>query len=631
MKTSIATVSISGDLGEKLAAIAAAGFYGVEIFENDLLVYDETPRTVGRMVRDAGLVLTLFQPFRDFEGMPAPLRQRAFDRAERKFDIMQELGTDMMLVCSSVSPAALGGIDRIAADFAELGERAARRNLRVGYEALAWGRYVSDHRDAWEAVRRADHPAVGLILDSFHTLTRNIDVASIRSIPADRIFIVQLADAPRLNVDLLYLSRHFRSMPGEGDLPVGEFMRAIAATGYDGVISLEIFNDQFRAAANRPVARDGQRSLINLMDSVHRLEPEAPMQVPALPAPIAVQGVEFIEFAADETAGAHLDRLLRQLGFRHTGRHRHKHVDRFTQGGINIVINRETTGLAHASYITRGLSAYAMGLKVDDVEAAMARATALGAEAFTQPGGTGQLQVPAVRGVGGGLVYLVDDQPGLARLWEVEFESRDDAAPTAGLKSIDHVAQTMAYDEMPTWLLFYTSIFAAQKSGMLDIADPSGIVHSQVVENPNRTLRITMNGAENRSTVAGYFVAEAFGAGIQHVAFATDDIFATAAALRTAGLAPLGISANYYADVEARFGLDPAFVERLRDNQVLYDRDEDGEYLQLYSPIISDAFFFEIVERRGYQGYGAANAIFRIAAQRRLLRPPSLPRDANPR
>ena len=123
-----------GTLVEKLQAIAAAGFDGVEIFENDFLAFDGSPREVGRMVADADLKITLFQPFRDFEGMPEPQRQRTFDRAERKFDIMQELGTDLMLVCSNVSPLALGGIDRAADDFRELGGRAAKRGLRVGYE-----------------------------------------------------------------------------------------------------------------------------------------------------------------------------------------------------------------------------------------------------------------------------------------------------------------------------------------------------------------------------------------------------------------------------------------------------------------------------------------------------------------
>ncbi|MCB1341281.1 MAG: sugar phosphate isomerase/epimerase, partial [Pseudooceanicola sp.] len=212
MKTSIATVSISGTLREKLEAIAAAGFDGIEIFEQDFIADDHSPRDVGAMIRDHGLEITLFQPFRDFEGLTGEARLRAFDRAERKFDLMQELGTELVLFCSSVHPEAKGGIDRAAADFRELGERAAKRGLRVGYEALAWGKIINDHRDAWEVVRRADHPNIGLILDSFHTLGRGLDPDSIRAIPGDRIFFVQMADAPLIPMDLLYWSRHFRNM-----------------------------------------------------------------------------------------------------------------------------------------------------------------------------------------------------------------------------------------------------------------------------------------------------------------------------------------------------------------------------------------------------------------------------------
>lgn len=137
MKASIAAVCLAGDRRERLAAIAAAGFDGIEILEQDFIAFDGSPRDVGRMVRDHGLEITLFQPFRDFEGLPGPLGARAFDRAERKFDLMQDLGTDLVLVCSSVHPEAAGGIDRMVADFAELGDRAAGRGLRVGFEALA--------------------------------------------------------------------------------------------------------------------------------------------------------------------------------------------------------------------------------------------------------------------------------------------------------------------------------------------------------------------------------------------------------------------------------------------------------------------------------------------------------------
>ncbi|RJT40752.1 sugar phosphate isomerase/epimerase and 4-hydroxyphenylpyruvate domain-containing protein [Mesorhizobium waimense] len=626
MKTSIATVSISGDLREKLAAIAAAGFDGVEIFENDFLAFDGSPAEVGRMIRDHGLEITLFQPFRDFEGMPEQQRSRAFDRAERKFDLMQELGTELMLVCSNVSPLAVGGIDRAADDFRDLGERAKRRGLRVGYEALAWGRHISDHRDAWEIVRRANHPNIGLILDSFHTLARRLDLETIRAIPGDRIFIVQLADAPLIDMDLLYWSRHFRNMPGEGDLPVVDFMRAVAATGYSGPLSLEIFNDQFRGGSPRSIAVDGHRSLIYLMDQVARAEPDIAIDVPVLPERVAVSGIEFVEFAANETEAEELVLLLRAMGFSQIARHKNKDVVLFRQGDINIVINTEKEGLAHSSYLVHGTSAYAFGLKVDDAAATVARARALGAELFEQRHGPDELAIPAIRGVGGSVIYFIDAKSELAKVWEIEFEPVNDAGDDAGLMAIDHLAQSMNYEEMLTWLLFYTSIFRTRKLPVVDVIDPAGVVRSQVVESDDGgLLRLILNGAENRRTLAGHFVAESFGSGVQHLAFASRDIFQTADRLAELGFNVLEISPNYYDDLEARLGLEPEFTGRLRNRNILFDRDEGGDYFQLYSQTYGEGFFFEVVERRGYRGYGAANAPLRIAAQKRTLRPKGMP------
>ncbi|HHW1843475.1 TPA: sugar phosphate isomerase/epimerase family protein, partial [Pseudomonas aeruginosa] len=143
MQRSIATVSLSGTLPEKLEAIAAAGFDGVEIFENDLLHYDGSPRDVRRLCADLDLEILLFQPFRDFEGCRRERLERNLERAERKFDLMQELGTDLVLVCSNVAADALGEPALLADDLRQLVERAAVRGLRIGYEALAWGRQVN--------------------------------------------------------------------------------------------------------------------------------------------------------------------------------------------------------------------------------------------------------------------------------------------------------------------------------------------------------------------------------------------------------------------------------------------------------------------------------------------------------
>lgn len=627
MKTSIATVSISGELPQKLAAIAKAGFDGVEIFENDFLAFDGSPADVGRMVRDHGLEITLFQPFRDFEGMPEPHRTRTFDRAERKFDIMQQLGTDLLLVCSNVSPVSLGGIDRAAADFHELGERAAKRGLRVGYEALAWGRHIFDHRDAWEIVRRADHTNIGLILDSFHTLSRKIDINSIRSVPKEKIFIVQLADAPLIDMDLLYWSRHFRNMPGEGDLPVMAFTSAIAETGYDGYFSLEIFNDQFRGGSAKAIAADGYRSLVTLGDRVRRGPNTAGLTVAAMPDRAPVKGIGFVEFTTDEADAAELIAVLRTLGFCRTAQHKTKQVSVYQQGDIRLLVNTDRAGFANTSYAVHGPSAYATALVVEDAADTMARAMVLGTEPFNQAVNVSEVDIPAIHGVGGGVIYLLDQKADLGRIWEIDFISvaDEEQCRPAHLRCIDHIAQTVAYEEMLTWLLFYTSIFETQKTPMVDIIDPAGVVRSQVIENAAGTLRITLNGAENRRTLAGHFIAETFGSGIQHLAFSTDDILATAAALKQNGFRPLHISPNYYDDVEARFGLDPKLSERLKAENILYDRDEHGEFFQLYSGTYGEGFFFEIVERRGYRGYGAANAIFRIAALKKQIRPEGMP------
>jgi 4-hydroxyphenylpyruvate dioxygenase len=624
MKTSIATVSISGNLKEKLTAISEAGFNGIEIFENDFLTFDGSPREVAGMVKDFGLEIYLFQPFRDFEGMPEPLRSQTFERLERKFDLMQELETDLMLICSNTSPLSLGGIDRAADDFSELGERAAKRGLRVGFEALAWGNHINDHRDAWEVVRRADHPNVGLILDSFHTLARKINPDTIRSIAGDKIFFVQLADAPLIDMDLLYWSRHFRNMPGEGDLDVTGFMRAVAATGYNGVLSLEIFNDQFRGGAPKPISVDGHRSLAYLMDQVKKQEPDIKISVPKMPNQVPVNGIEFVEFSANETEAEELATLLQSLGFVLAGKHISKDVTLWRQGDINIVLNTDREGFAHSSYIVHGTGVCDIGLSVENADETVQRAQVLGAEVFSQPVGPGEMEIPAIRGVSGGIIHFIDKKTSLKDVWDSEFTLQEPSSEIHNgvLKSIDHIAQTMNHEEMLSWALFYTSIFETSKLPIVDIVDPAGLIRSQVIENESGSFRFTLNGVENNRTLAGRFISQRFGSAVQHVAFTCDDIFSTASSLTEKGFKSLEISPNYYNDLEARFGLDEDLLKQLRTANILYDRDENGEYFQIYSQSYGEGFFFEIIERRDtYNGYGAPNAQFRISAQKRHIQP----------
>ena len=624
MKTSIATVTISGDLSKKLTAIAKAGFDGIELFERDLIAFDGPPVQLGEMVRGHGLRIDLLQSERNFGGLPEPLKRRAFARIERKFDLMQEVGTELLLVSSCTNEASLGGIDRLAGDFRELADRAAQRGIRVGFEAMSWANYLSDYRDAWEVVRRVDHPSLGLVLDSIHILGKRISPESIRGIPGDRIFHVQVADAPLIEMDLEYWSRHYRSMPGEGDLALVDFMRAVAATGYAGPVSLEILNERFHNGLPRSIAEDGYRSLLHLMDQVRRTEPSIKVELPEMPPKTRVDGIEFVEFAADAKQVGILESVLEVLGFKPIARHIHKDVVLWRQGGINILVNTEAKSFAHSAYTMHGTSVCDIAMLVEDARLSGKRAQGLGANPFSQPRGEGELDIPAIRGVSGSVLHFVDRKSELKGIWETDFrelEHSDRDLFGAGLTRIDHVAQVMNYGEMLTWTLFYTSIFEMTKTPMVDSVDPSGMVYSRAIQSSDGGVRLVLNGAETHRTFAGRFVADSAGSSVQHLAFSSNDIFATAASLAERRFELLPIPEDYYLDLAARFDIDPILLTKLRSANILYDEDTDGCFYQLYSRPYGEGFFFEIVQRcGGYDGYGAPNAPYRLAAQKHLSR-----------
>jgi len=600
-------------LRAKLRAISDAGFEHVEIFESDLLGSPEPAAVIGAMMRDLGIACVAFQPFRDFEGMPDASRARVFDRAERKFDVLGDLGTDLMLVSSNVSPDALPDRARMVDDFRQLGERAAARGLRVAFEALPWARHVRDHRDAWEVVRQVNHPAVGLALDAFSALAPGIPIDSLHTIDRDKIFHVQIADAPRLTMDAQSWSRHFRCMPGQGDLPLVEFVDALRRMRYDGVLSLEIFNDRFRAGSTAEIALDGMRSLDYLLEQVaHRATRQPDERIDA-------KSVEFIEFGANEDEARQLSQMLRTLGFAPTHRHVRKAVTRWCQGDINIVVNTEPEGFAHSYSTVHGASVCAIGLRVADPAAALERARRLQVQSFAQPVGPREYEIPALRAVGGSLIYLMPEREAPA-IWRDEFEAlpRDPTVADAGLKRVDHFSQNMQYEEMLSWLLYYVTLFQVDKISAAEIADPVGLVQSQALHSADRGVRIVLNSSPATQTLVGRFLQSYGGAGVQHVSFSTDDIFSTARQLRALGMEALPIPENYYYDLGARYGLDDTELSRMAEHNILYDEDASGSYHHLYTRAFVKRFFFEVVQRRAYDGYGARDTAIRLAAQSRF-------------
>ena len=626
MHRSIATVSLSGTLPQKLEAIAAAGFDGYELFENDFIHFKGSAADLRRMNGDLGLSLDLYQPFRDFEGMPEAHFRRSLERAERKFDLMQELGASLMLCCSNTSPGVVDDPALAAAQLHELAERAARRGLRVGFEALAWGRVTSLYGQAWDIVRRADHPSLGLILDSFHTLSLKDDPAGIVDIPGDRIFFLQMADAPLLAMDVLQWARHHRSFPGQGDFDVVTFFEKTLQAGYTGPLSLEIFNDVFRETPNRRTAVDAMRSLLHLesqaaqrrVDWSEASAPFAPSIALCSPPPVPkLEGLGFIEFAVDEAAAESLGTLLLQLGFHRAGHHRSKAVVLYRQGDIHLIVNAQPDSFARGRFDAHGVSVCALGVRTADPKNAVDRATAMHSKRHDSPTGPNELRMPAIVVPGGNLMYFMPQTLDARALFETDFIPENASADAgAGLQAIDHVALGLGLDQLDTWVLFSRAVLGLEPGESLELADPFGLIRSRGVANAERSVRLVLNVSLSQRTRTARTVSVSGTGGVHHIALRCADIFESVAHLRTAGVRFVPISDNYYDDLPTRLDLDAALVARMREAGILFDRSTAGDYLHIYTESFGTGPFFEIVQRIGaYDAYGAANAPARMASQ----------------
>ncbi|MDA7426708.1 bifunctional sugar phosphate isomerase/epimerase/4-hydroxyphenylpyruvate dioxygenase family protein [Thalassococcus lentus] len=619
MHLSVATTSVPGDLFDKLETIAGNGFTGLELNEPDLTGCAETPEQIGKRAADLGLTIDVLQPFHDFEGLQGDARLQAFQRLDAKLALMQKLGAKTLLVGTSTHAKASGDPEAIQTDFAELADRAGQMGLRAALIALPWAKHIRTELDALRIVEAIDSPHLGLALNSFFSLADGSRPARLRDIPGHRLFHVQLSDAPAMNLDISKLKSHFGVLPGQGGLNLAGFIRVVARTGYSGPWSLARISDTAQGSRDT-YTRDGFRALVSLLDEVATTEPALDHPLSGLPGRVTPKGIEFVEFAVDKASKTALTDLLTGLCFRKERQHVSKSVELWRQGAINLVLNSEATGFAASALDRHGPSVCDMGLRVSDAEQTVTRATMLGAPPFSQPVGTGELDIPAVKGVGGSVVHFIDEKSDLHRVWDIEFEPvpRTKVHPPAGLRRIDHVAQTMRYQDMQSWLTYYTSTFEMEKAPVVDVADPSGVTLSQALSSPEGEVRLNLNGAGERRTFAGAFLADQFGAGVQHIAFLTDDILETSDHLQSAGFPRLKMPDNYYDDLAVTFALEPTFVERLKAGHILYDREGDTEYFQIYSAPIFRGFFFEIVERKsGYQGYGARNAPIRLAAQMR--------------
>ncbi len=600
MRTSIATVCMSGTLVEKLHAAAGAGFDGVEIFEPDLVSAPESPEEIRALAERLGLTLDLYQPMRDVEGVSEPAFQDVLRRARAKFSLMRRRGIDVVLCCSTVATATVDDDAVSASQLRRLGDLAQEYGVRIAFEALAWGRYVDDYRRAWRIVQLADHPAVGVCLDSFHILSRGHDPQAIEEIPGDRIFFLQLADAPALSMDVLSWSRHHRLFPGEGSFDLTRFLTHVLRAGYDGPVSLEVFNDTFRQVDVRGTAVHARRSLRWLEDAVAReLGGAAPADYAMLADGGTPVAFDFVEIKAEDTSS--IEALLETVGFTPRGKHRTKPVTLWTAGDARVVLNEQ-----HARDLDPHIAA--VGFDVPDATALTARAAELGTPFAYRRTYAGEQLLDGSTAPDGTEIFWSSRGTETEPTWAAEFEHGEPLRDSP-IVAVDHVSLGQPWQVVDEAILFFSSVLELPTASSTEVASPQGLVQSRVIQSPDGAIRIPLN-------VSPPILSGRPAAMPQHVAFACDDIVALARAARARGLRPLPIPHNYYEDLAARFDLDDGFLATLRELDLVFDRDADGEYLHFYTATVGD-LFCEFVERRGgYDGYGAGNAPVRLSAQR---------------
>ena len=607
-RLAISSVCLSGVLEDKLRAAAEAGFHSVEILEHDLVMSPWSPRRVRDEAANLGLSVEVYQPLH-VEAAARNVFEASLHHAERKFDLLEQLGADVMLICSSRTSDGIDDDDLAAEQLHVLAGRAEQRGLRLAYEAVPWGR-VREHDHAWRIIQRTGHPALGICLDSFHVLSPANDLAGIDQIPGSKIFHVQLADAPRLNMDIREWSLHYRMFPGQGSLDLEGFVGRLLDAGYAGPVALEVFNDVYQQEDPRHAATDAMRSMLALTEAVGTRGQVALRELPtgALPPAPDLRGFAFAELAVDEISAPLVRRTLTALGFTHTGQHRSKPVQLWQQGIARVLLN-----LAPQRSIDPA-TASICALAVESVDPVVSgqRAERLLAPKLPRARRPDETDLNCVAAPDGTALFFCDHgQDG----WLHDFAPTGNLPRTSPLlEGIDHVSLTESIDDFDQSALFYRSVLGLLPGERAEITAPFGLIRSWSATDPDDRVRFTLSTAPLRRGDWAPTVSSP-----QHLAFATDDAIACAKAMHELNAPILEIPSNYSDDLEARVVLPGTLLDTMREHSILYDRDEHGEYLHFFTEMLGSRVFFEVVQRiNGYSAYGAPNSIpLRMAAHRR--------------
>jgi 4-hydroxyphenylpyruvate dioxygenase len=327
--------------------------------------------------------------------------------------------------------------------------------------------------------------------------------------------------------------------------------------------------------------------------------------------PMATDGFEFVEYTAPDPAA--LAAVFERMGFTAVARHRSKRVTLYRQGDVNFIVNAEPESFAQSFARLHGPSICAIAFRVADAAAAYRRAIELGARPVESRVGPMELNIPAIEGIGGSLIYLVDRYGPRGTIYDVDFVPLPgvEQNPTGvGLVAIDHLTHNVHKGRMDVWADFYERLFSFRQIRYFDIEGKLTGIRSRAMTSPDGKIRIPINesgGHPGRVDQIEEYLQAYHGEGIQHIALATRDIYATVEALRTKGVSFLGTPDTYYELVDKRLPGHGENLARLKRDKILVDGGEDGLLLQIFTETVIGPVFYEIIERKGDEGFGEGN------------------------
>ncbi|WP_413111761.1 4-hydroxyphenylpyruvate dioxygenase [Thaumasiovibrio sp. DFM-14] len=351
--------------------------------------------------------------------------------------------------------------------------------------------------------------------------------------------------------------------------------------------------------------------------------------------PLGTDGFEFVEYTALSASGIQdLKQLFTMLGFALIAKHRHKAVWLYRQGDINFIINGETCGQAKQFATQHGSSVNAMAFRVHDASVAMEYAISKGAKRMPYQSGPMELSIPAIEGIGGAYLYFVDRYHDNGSIYDIDFVYVDDidrrlGEASVGLISIDHLTHNVYRGNMAKWAQFYEQIANFKEIRHFDIQGKMTGLLSQAMTSPCGKIRIPINEShDDKSQIAEYLKAYK-GEGIQHIALSTNDIYATVRKLKQNGVSFMNTPDSYYELTEQRLPGHNEAIDQLKALRILIDGDASGLLLQIFTDTVIGPVFFEIIQRKGNQGFGEGNfkALFESIEQDQIKRGVLRPTD----